>query len=126
MNSSDSKLNQTAAMMVNPEFRRQLREGDSEALSKLGCSDGNVEYKVVTSAADTLYMAMPAAPSADGDLSADQLQSVQAAGAGPFAGMPGGEWLALTTLALVLPHIPAGDPHGVVDTILSGTGGATP
>ncbi len=72
-------VNEVTQLMTDPDFRRQLRQHDSAAFSKLGLESGDTEYKVVTTQPGTMYFPIPASPT-DGELSADDLESVQAAG----------------------------------------------
>ena len=76
-------VNEVTQLMTDPDFRRQLRQHDSAAFSKLGLDlgSGDTEYKVITTQPGTMYFPIPASPS-DGELSADDLESVQAAGGG--------------------------------------------
>lgn len=86
VNDTDFNPNEAARMMVDPDFRRQLRQGDRDALSQFGylpddADDADdVEFKVLTTPPDTFYLTLPAEPSADAELSVEELQSVQAAG----------------------------------------------
>ena len=72
-------VNEVTQLMTDPDFRRQLRQHDSAAFSKLGLKSGDTEYKVVTAQPGTMYFPIPVSPT-DGELSADDLESVQAAG----------------------------------------------
>ncbi len=81
-------------LMHDPEFRQQLREHDTNALAQIGYDNlfggGDApEIRVITSTQDTTYVQMPPHLPADHQLSASDLNQIQAAGKTGSAGTVG-------------------------------------
>lgn len=77
-------------LLLDPAFRRRVRRLDPDALARLGYATDSADFgdagapdiKVVTSTCDTMYVQLPQTPElpADGEISAQNLRHIQAAG----------------------------------------------
>ncbi|MDD9884780.1 MAG: hypothetical protein OXU62_09665 [Gammaproteobacteria bacterium] len=74
--------------MFDPEVRRRIRADPRQYALDNGLIDGasDIEIKVLTNNAATMYLAVSPAASGPAELSADELQSLSAAGTNSTAG----------------------------------------